>query len=84
MEKAADPAAYAPYRWTGLPRYERNPWPAQMMGKQRASCQAQDDLDDAVGGPSTFIHSADQMHAISAMGGRDRVRWPTFSRRRAW
>lgn len=76
--------SYAPFRYSGLPRYERNPWPAQTQSQQRASCQDDDDRDDLIGGPSTFIHSAEQMHAISAMGGRDRVRWSTFSRRRAW
>jgi hypothetical protein len=76
--------SYAPFRYSGLPKYERNPWPAQTPA-QRASCQADDDRDDMIGGPSTFIHGgAEQMHAISAMGGRDRVRWPTFSRRRCW
>jgi hypothetical protein len=77
--------SYAPFRYSGLPAYERNPWPAQRASQaQVATCQADDDRDDMIGGPSTFITGgSDQMRAISAMGG-DRVRWPTFSRRRCW
>ena len=74
---------YEAYRWTGLPHYERSLWDGGQQ-QQAASCQADDDRDDIIGGPSTLIHSAEQMHAISAMGGRDRVRWPSFGRRRAW
>ena len=77
--------SYAPFRYSGLPAYERNPWPAPTGLQQRATCQDADDRDDMIGGPSTFITGgSEQMRAISAMGGRDRVRWPTFSRRRAW
>jgi hypothetical protein len=73
---------YAPFRYSGLPRYDRATWGSGQRGPD--SCAEADALEDLTGGPSTFIHSADQMRAISAVGGRDRVRWPSLSRRRAW
>jgi hypothetical protein len=77
---------YEPFRYSGLPAYERS-WPhgsSQTQPQQHASCQAQNDLDDMIGGPSTFIHSPEQMRMTSSLDGRDRVRWLSFGRRKAW
>lgn len=78
--------SYAPFRYSGLPSYERNPWLSQhAVQAQVASCQADDDRDDLIGGPSTFITGgSEQMRAISAMGGPSRTRWPSWGKRRAW
>jgi hypothetical protein len=76
---------YEPYRYSGLPHYDRGWGHETGQPPQRASCQADDDRDDLIGGPSTFITGgSDQMRAISSLRGRDRARWPSFGRRRAW
>jgi hypothetical protein len=78
---------YEPYRYSGLPYYDR-PWRGSTQEQRGRDTCTEDHLrDDMLEGRrgGTFITGgAEQMRAISALGGRDRVRWPSLNRRRAW
>ena len=80
-------APYEPFRYSGLPRYERQLFGGRAAGfTTRGGPEEDDAREDLIEGHrgGTFIHSAEQMRALSEYYGRDRIRWPTFSRRRAW
>lgn len=78
--------AYEPFRFTPLllpsrtAMFEGRNYP----GYPQATYPAQDALDDAAGEPSTFISSPEQMRLLSQHSGRERIRWGSFHRRRAW
>jgi hypothetical protein len=51
----------------------------------RATCSADDAAEDAAGGPTGFVHSSEQMRALSNTRAEfARVRWGRLGQRRAW
>jgi hypothetical protein len=78
--------AYEPFRYQPLliPSRTAILTGPSYPGYPRATFSAQDALDDLMGGPSTFISSPEQMRLLSQHSGRERIRWGSFHRRRAW
>lgn len=76
--------SYEPYRYEGLPRLPtKSPW-SPRPSSTPATCQRQDDLDDAVGGPTFFVTGGQaQMHgyAVSEFAG---PRWSSLRGRKCW
>ena len=71
---------YAPYRYSGLPRLEaRSPWSRD--SSSGATCQAQDDAEDAAGEATFFVNDPIQMRLSPGSNPR---RWGSLNRRKAW
>jgi hypothetical protein len=74
---------YEPFRYQPLLRNLPTSSPFEAR-RSAASCQAQDDADDAAGDPSFFIRDAAQMRALGSPSAQERIRWGSLNRRRAW
>jgi predicted phage terminase large subunit-like protein len=77
---------YEPYRYSGLPHYEHDPWSRQSVSGYtvKDGCAAQDMRDDAQGDPAFFIHSPDQMRTLGSSRDFARTRWGRLGKRSTW
>ena len=75
--------AYEPYRYQPLIIPSRHA--LLERGYAQASCSADDREDDAIGGPTAFVHSSAQMRALSGTRAEfARIRWGRLGSRRAY